>query len=184
MKTNIFLGLTGSLLTMGMFMVPQAHALSCLPTDMYFKDIIGKEEVVVFTGTPTDRITEKNYTAEVIAVKEVKQGYVEENIFVYHQKDETWGYLCNAGPHEKEQQEGVYVATRDANGKYLVAQRLDTNSPLIVTLFADLKKAEITGEVVELSKTDRMNQILTTIEELYEQIKTLFAEYKYWIKIK
>jgi hypothetical protein len=180
MKTNIFLGLMAVVFMVGAVIAPKAHALSCLPTDMYFKDIVGKEEVVVFTGTQVDKMTQKGYTVEVVAVSDVHQGYVEEQIFVYHQNDETWGYLCNAGPDTKDKQEGVYVALRDAQGKYMVTQRLSVDSPLIETLFEDLEKAKITGEVVELTKTDRMNQIITTIEELYEQIKMLFQEYKYW----
>jgi hypothetical protein len=162
---------------------PKANALSCLPTEMYLKDIIGDENVVMFTGTAVKQIQGTGYTAEVIEVDTVKQGYVEQEVFVYHEKDETWGYLCNAGP-DKKGTKGFYVATRDDGGKYNVAQRLATTDKLIKTLEADLKKGEIVGERVELTKTDRMNQILTTIQDLYEQIQKLFAEYKYWMSSK
>ncbi len=163
---------------------PKAQALSCLPVDMYLKSVVGDETIVLFYGTAVDQIFEEDYTAEVINVDSVKQGYVEETVFAYHQKDVTWGYLCNAGPGKKGEK-GFYVAMRDTDtGKYNVTQRLATNDKLITTIEADLKQAEIVGERVELSTTDRMNQILTTIQDLYEQIQTLFKEYKYWMTSK
>ena len=178
--------LIGSLVIMALFAgtaAPKAHALSCLPIDMYLESVVGDETVVIFTGTAVDQIFKDDYTAEVIKVDTVKQGYVEENIFVYHEKMMEWGYLCNAGPG-KENEKGFYVAYRDDQGKYNVSQRLSTTDPLVETIEADLKEAEIVGEKVELSSTDRMNQILTTIEDLYEQIQILFAEYKYWLANK
>jgi hypothetical protein len=144
---------------------------------MFLKDIVGKEEVVVFVGTVSDQIMETDYTAEVITVTEVKQGYAEESLFAYHQKSVDWGYFCNAGPAAKEGDKSMYVANRDAFGKYVVAQRL--TDPLAVTLEADLKKAEIEGTVAEITPTDRMNQIMTTVSDLFKEIKTLFKEYMY-----
>ncbi len=156
-----------------------AYALSCLPVDMYLKDVVGKDEIVIFEGTSIDRIDEKNYTAEVLSVTKVKQGYVEGKTFVYHQKDETWGYLCNSGP-DKKGTTGLYVAERDAAGKYQVYQRLALTDANIKTLDADLKKAAVTGEVVEFSKTDRMNQIVTALKDLIVEITILLKEHAYW----
>lgn len=156
-----------------------AQALSCLPTDMYLADIVGKDDTVIFTATAIDQIMEKNYTAEVLEVKEVKQGYVENKIFAYHQKDETWGYLCNNGPEEKGST-GVYVATRDNFGKYNITQRLALNDKEVKVLETNLEKAEVTGTIAELSSTDRMNQIMTTITEMFAEIITLLKEHAYW----
>ncbi len=178
MKYYIFSAFIVASALFGNISVPQAHALSCLSVDMYLKDVVGKEEIVIFVGKSVDRIDETSHTAEVLSVSEVKQGYVEEEIFAYHEKDETWGYLCNNGPKEKGT-EGLYVGTRDTFGKYLVYQRLELNDPLVKTLDADLKKAEVVGEVTELSATDRMNQIMTTISELFREIGILLKEYVY-----
>ncbi len=156
-----------------------AHALSCLPIDMYLKDIVGKDEIVIFEGTTIDRIDEKHYTAEVVKVSDVKQGYVEGTTFVYHQKDETWGYLCNNGP-DKKGSTGLYVAERDDAGKYQVYQRLALTDGAVKALNTDLKKAAVTGEVVEFSKTDRMNQIITTLKDLIAEITILLKEHAYW----
>jgi hypothetical protein len=158
-----------------------ASALSCLPTDMYIDEVIGKDEVVIFTATVNDQVKKDDYTAEMVTVTAAHQGYVENTIFVYHQKDETWGYLCNSGPKEVGAT-GVYIAERDAKGTYNVSQRLDTtdNAELIATLTEKLADADITGEIVTLTTTDRMAQIMTTVSDLFQQIKKLFSEYTYW----
>lgn len=180
-KTLIFsLSLT---LVLSAITAPTALALSCLPTDMYLKDVVGDDDVVMFTGTALEQMSEKNYTAEVIAVETVKQGYVGEKVFVYHEKDETWGYLCNAGPGKKGEK-GFYVAVRDYAGKYNVTQRLIFTEKFVAEVEKDLTEAKIVGEKIEITKVDQMEQILTSIQSLYEQIKTLFKEYKYWMGSK
>lgn len=156
-----------------------ASALSCLPVADYLKDVVGKEEIVIFVGKSTEQIHEADYTAEVIAIEEVKQGYAEAQAFAYHEKSIDWGYFCNAGPG-KEGEEALYVTSRDSNGKYVVYQRLSLSDPLVTTLEADLKKAEVSGEVMAFSKTDRMNQIMTTIVELLSEISLLLKEHLYW----
>ena len=179
MKQYIFLGFIALIAVVAPLSAPQAHALSCLPVDMYLKDVVGKDEVTIFTGTVTDQIAGTGYTAEVIDVDEVKQGYAEEQVFVYHQKDDTWNYLCNAGP-AKEGDKGVYVTLRDSFGKYSVTQRLTLTDELTEGLFADLEEAEVTGVIAEGTKTDRMNQIMTTITDTIKEIQILFKEYFYW----
>ncbi len=173
-----------SLLLLAVLIVPlipeRASALSCLPVDMYLKDVVSDENIVIFTATATKQLPEKAYTAEFVTVDTVLQGYVEATTFVYHQKDETWGYLCNNGPHEQSSEPGLYVATRDAYGKYQVYQRLPLSSEYVTTLKADLKAAEVTGEKVTLSSTDRMNQIMTTISDMLSEIVILLKEYAFW----
>jgi hypothetical protein len=179
MKNIVFMALFATLLALSPLTVNQAQALSCLSIDMYLKDVVGKEEIVIFEATTKDKIESENYTAEVLEVTKAKQGYVENNIFVYHEKSTDWGYLCNNGPKD-EGSKGLYVVGRSDNGKYNVHQRLELNDPLITALDADLKSAEIEGGIGELSKTDRMNQIVTTVNDFISEIKILLAEYIYW----
>jgi hypothetical protein len=47
-------------------------------------------------------------------------------------------------------------------------------------LETNLEKAEVTGTIAELSSTDRMNQIMTTITEMFAEIITLLKEHAYW----
>lgn len=179
MKQNIFLSLAViTAIGIGVAAAP-AHALSCLPVDMYLKDVVGKDEVVIFVGTATHQMQADEYTAEVLSIEEVKQGYMENEVFVYHEKSKDWGYYCNQGP-AKEGEKGLYIATRDDFGKYTVTQRLALTDPLIETLEADLDTAEVTGEVGEIAKTDRMNALMTTISDALKQIQILFKEYLYW----
>lgn len=159
--------------------IPSAHALSCLPVETYLNDVVGKEEVVIFKGTSVARTDEATYTREVVKVSGVKQGYVENTVIVYHEKHPDWNYLCNNGP-EKTGSTGLYVATRDSFGMYNVTQRLADNDPLIKTLEAALEKADVTGERTDLTATDRRNQILTALSDIFASLKKLFAEYAYW----
>lgn len=161
------------------FFSSQAEALSCLPTDVYLADIVGKDDVVIFIGTAVDQIMEENYTAEVVEVKEVKQGVVEAKTFVYHQKDVAWGYLCNEGP-DKKGNTSLYVATKDNFGKYQITKRLTVDSKEVKSLEADLKTEKVTGEITTVTTTDRMNQIMTTITELLSEVITFLKEYSYW----
>ncbi len=161
-----------------------ASALSCLPTDMYLKDIVGKDEIVVFEATATKQLKEKAYTAEVVTVTDALQGYVEETTFVYHQLDETWGYLCNPGPASKTGVTSIYVAERDSYGKYQVYQRLDVDSELATTLIKNIADAAVEGDVSEITAVDRQNQILTTIGDMLNQIVILLKELNYWKQSK
>lgn len=180
MKRQAFL----AVVVMGAVLLPNlqtpAQALSCLPVDMYLKEVVGDENIVIFVGEAIKQMEEDGYTAEVVKVTEAKQGYVEEEIFVYHEKDETWGYLCNNGP-KKVGDVGVYVAARSDLGTYNVHQRLEIGEDAAKTLDTLLEEEEVAvGEVVGLTATDRMNQIMTTILDLFGQITKLLKEYAYW----
>jgi hypothetical protein len=159
--------------------VDRAFALSCLPIDMYLEEVVGDEEIVIFEATSVDRIEEKEHTIEVLKVTEAKQGWVEEDLFVYHEKHPDWGYLCNSGP-KAEGSKGIYVAARNNQNQYSVYQRLDLTDPLVAGLESDLQAEEIEGGVSEITPNDRMNQIMTSIQDLFMQIATLVKEYSYW----
>jgi hypothetical protein len=171
-------------IAIGLTLPHGASALSCLPTDMYLKDIVGKDDVVVFEATVTKQLKEKAYTAEVVTVREALQGYVEETTFVYHELNETWGYLCNPGPAPKAGETSIYVASRDSYGKYQVHQRLEVDSELAATLIENIEAAEVEGQVSEITATDRQNQIITTIGDMLNQIVILLKELNYWKNAK
>jgi hypothetical protein len=161
------------------FVPTPASALSCLPTDMYLESVIGDENVVIFAAKTVDTITESTYTAEALTVNTAYQGYVEKSLMAYHTKDATWGYLCNSGP-KGNNTEGVYIATRNDTGTYQVTQRLESDSELFVAIKAKLANKDITGEVIEQSTEDRINQITTTIKDLLTTILILIKEQLYW----
>ena len=160
-----------------------AQALSCLPTDMYISSVVGNEATVIFAAKTNSTLEATTYTAEALSVVTAYQGYVEGEIMAYHQKDETWGYLCNNGP-KGNNTEGVYIATRDHTGTYQVTQRLEMNGDLLPEIKDMLKDKKITGEVVEFNKTDRINQITTTITDLLHEVIMLLKEQMYWQALK
>jgi hypothetical protein len=179
MKQNILVVVFATIMLFGVTAAKPVHALSCIPVDMFLKDTIGKDDTVIFTGTSLKRIEENDYTAEVIAVTHVKQGYVEEKVFVYHHKNETWGYLCNAGPVAVGT-ESLYIAYRDNVGKYMVSQRLTLTDSLVKTIDADLKVGGISGEIVAQTAADHSNQLMETITDLFKEILILLKEQTYW----
>lgn len=159
--------------------VPKAQALSCLSISDYLADVVGKEEIVIFVGKSVDRWEGNGHTAEVLEVSDVKQGYTENKIVGYHQIDPNWGYLCNNGPKAKGST-GLYIAERDAYGKYNVYQRLELNDPLVGTLESDLEDENIDGQITELTKTDRLNQIMSSLSDLIKEMGILLKEYSFW----
>ncbi len=158
---------------------PTAHALSCLPTADYLESIINNGETVVFIGTSLARTDTDSYTSEVVSVTKAVQGYVEEEIFVYHEKHPDWNYLCNAGPQAKGST-GLYVVVRDSLGQYNVSQRLTLTEPIAIDFLKEIEAADVEGMVVELSNTDQQNQIFTIMSELFQRISKLLSELKYW----
>ena len=156
-----------------------SHALSCVETGQYLDMVIGTDDTMIVTATVQKTITEKGYTAEVVKVTDALQGYVENETFLYHQKDETWGYLCNNGPVGNGKS-AMYVVTRNDAGQYWVSQTLDPKSDLAKDVVKKIADKKVEGEVVDFSATDRQNQIMTTIMDLFTQIGLLLKEYTYW----
>jgi hypothetical protein len=179
MKKSLSVAMLSLVLLGAAVHAPAAHALSCLPTADYLDTVINDGETIVFIGTSVDRTDTDAYTSEVIEVTEALQGYVEEELFVYHQKHPDWNYLCNAGP-QAEGSTGLYVVQRDALGQYNVSQRLTLTEPIAKDFLEEIKDAEVEGMVSELTHTDQQNQIFTTLGELFERITKLLAELKYW----
>ncbi len=178
MKSNV-LAVMMAITILGTTLAPSAHALSCLPTDMYLSSIIGDEETVVFIGTSVARTDTDDYTSEVVTVTEALQGYVEAQLFVYHERHSDWGYLCNAGPQAKGAT-GVYVAFRDSLGTYNVTQRLTLDEPITENFLSEIKAAEIEGGIGEITAIDQQNRAMTTIIELFSKISRLLTEFAYW----
>lgn len=179
MKISLSLAMLSVILLGAVAHAPAAQALSCLPTADYLETVIDDGQTIVFTGTSLDRTDTPSYTSEVVEVNQVLQGYVEEELFVYHERHPDWNYLCNAGP-QKKGSTGLYVVQRDALGQYNVSQRLALNEQIATDFIKNIESAEVEGMTSELSNVDQQNQIFTTIAELLERIGKLLVELKYW----
>jgi hypothetical protein len=172
------------LLLLGAVMAPSpAAALSCVETGQYIDMSIGNEETYIVTAKVDDTITATDHTAEVVTITDAHQGYVEGKAYLYHQKDETWGYLCNNGPVGNGKT-AIYVMTRNDSGQYWVSQTLAPDSDLAKDALKKIAEKKVEGEVVEFSAADRQNQIMTTIMDLLKQIGLLLTEHAYWAKTK
>lgn len=158
---------------------PVAQALSCLPTADYLESIIDNGETIIFIGTSLARTDTDSYTSEVVSVGKALQGYVEEELFVYHEKHPDWNYFCNAGPQAKGSV-GLYVVGRDSLGQYNVSQRLTLTEQTTTDFLKKIEDAGVEGTITELSNTDQQNQIFTLIGELFQRISRLLGELKYW----
>jgi hypothetical protein len=179
MKKSLSLAMLSMVLLGAVAHAPAAHALSCLPTAVYLESVIDDGSTIVFIGTSLSRTDTDSYTSEVVEVTEALQGYVEEELFVYHEKHPDWNYLCNAGPQAKGST-GLYVVQRDSLGQYNVNQRLTLTEPVATNFLNDIEDANVEGMIAELSHTDQQNQIFTIIGELLERIGKLLGELKYW----
>ncbi len=156
----------------------RAEALSCLPVADYLEQVVGGDEFV-FIGSMNGGSDTTGYFTEHVTVTKALQGYVPEQMMLYHRTDDTWGYFCNQGPGEKGEA-GLYVVGFDEYGKYVVHQRLALTDPLVKTLENDLKEAEVTGGISEHSAKDLRNQIADKIRTLFAEILLLMSEYRYW----
>lgn len=179
MKKTLSIAMLSVVLLGAVAHAPAAHALSCLPTADYLESVIDNGETIVFIGTSLERTDTDSYTSEVVSVTKALQGYVEEELFVYHEKHPDWNYLCNAGPQAKGST-GLYVVQRDSFGQYNVSQRLTLTEPVAKDFIKEIEDAGVEGTIAELSNTDQQNQIFTTIAELFQRISRLLTELKYW----
>ncbi len=173
-----FLFMIPVLMLVGIAPIP-THALSCVETGQYLDMVIGTDDAMIIKATVNKTITDKDYTAEVVVVDDALQGYVEKEAFLYHRKDETWGYLCNSGPVGNGKT-ALYVVSRNDAGQYSVSQTLDPQSDLAKDVAKKITDKKVEGEVVDFSATDRQNQIMTTIMDLFKQISLLLKEHIYW----
>ncbi len=179
MKKSLSLTMLSVFILGSIAYAPNAQALSCLATEDYLESVLGNETTILFIGTSLSRTDTDTYTAEVLSVSKALQGYVEKELFVYHQKHPDWNYLCNAGPQAKGTT-GLYVVERDAFGQYNVSQRLALTEPIATDFLKKIDEAAIEGSIIELSNTDQQNQVFTTIRELLERMSRLFGELAYW----
>jgi len=179
MKKSLSLGIMCVVLFGATVNAPAAHALSCLPTADYLDSIIDNGQTIVFIGTSLERTDTDSYTSEVVKVTEALQGYVEEELFVYHQKHPDWNYLCNAGP-QANGSTGLYVVERDTLGQYNVSQRLTLTEPIATDFRKEITDTGVEGMISELTATDQQNQIYTILSELFQRMSKLLTELKYW----
>lgn len=173
-KTIITLGLGLALLSSG---VQNAHALSCLPIDMYLESVIGDETTQVFIGTATE--VTKAHT-QVVTVTKALQSWVAPKVWVEHPYSTDWKYFCSNGPAEAGEPT-VFLTTLNEYGTYSVTQTLSPDSVEAKKLIKDLGNAEdAAAGITEATADERASEVLQTIQNVIKALINLFAEYRYW----
>lgn len=159
------------------FMLPisSAHALSCLPIDMYLESVIGDETTLVFTGTATEA---KNH-AQVVTVTKAHQGWVAPKIWVNHPYSEDWKYFCSNGPAEANTPT-IFFVTVDEFGSFSAVQTLKASSEQGKDFLADIAKAEVDAGITEATPQNRADELMLSMRDLMQKLLNMLAEFRYW----
>ncbi len=159
--------------------VPQASALSCLPTDMYLESVVGDETTLVFAGTATPV---KNH-AQVVTVSKSLQGWVAPTLWVEHPYSTDWQYFCSNGP-AKTGESTVFLVTVNEYGTFSVTQTLPANSDLAKELIKDLSAAKVDAGITETTPEGRANELRDMMSNLIKALLNMLAELKHWEGVK
>ncbi len=156
-----------------------AHALSCLPVDMYLDMVVNDEndQTFVFVGTAT--AVTKNHTQVVTVTKALKEN-VDPKMWVTHPYDDDWQYYCSGGPADAGEST-IFLGTWDAYGSFMVHQTLDVDSAIAKKFMASIEKADFDASIrMDTTTEDKAETVKQRIEQLIKVIMGLLDEYRYW----
>ncbi len=172
MKKNI---IALSLAFAFLFQGTAAHALSCLPQDMYLETVIKEGVEQVYIGTAT---AVKNHT-QVVTVTEALQGWVAPKVWVEHNYSDDWKYFCSNGP-AKAGVPTIFISTINEFGTFTVQQTLTVDSAEGKAFLNALEKADVDAGITEATPLDRANELRDSFERIIKALKGMFEEWKYW----
>lgn len=160
------------------FSAPDAHALSCVPTEMYLEGIVEDENdgTFVFTGAAL-KVTEDH--TQVVTVTEAHKGWVAPRVWVEHQYSDDWQYFCSNGP-AKAGEPTIFLATVDAFGMFTVAQTLPASSDMAKDFIASLEEAGAEGDITEATPDERTSELMESVKRIIALLGNIFAELRYW----
>jgi hypothetical protein len=158
-----------------LFQAPQAHALSCLPVDMYLDSVVGDDTTQVFIGTATEV---KNH-AQVVTVSKALQGWVAPQVWVEHPYSTDWQYFCSNGPAVKGK-ETIFLTMIDENNVRTVTQTVAVDSELGKDLIKMLEKESVDAGITEATSVERAEELKQSIVELLKVLVGMLRELAYW----
>jgi hypothetical protein len=171
---NVVITLSLALLVLAQ--APSAHALSCLPIDMYLETTLSPDDgTFVFIGTATEV---KNHT-QVVTVTEAVKGWVPKNMWVTHQYSDDWKYFCSNGP-AKPGVSTLFFVTIDDQSTWNVVQTIPVTEKLAKDFLADAHDADLDGGITEATAENRRDEMLESINALIKKILAMITEFKYW----
>jgi hypothetical protein len=203
MKTYIFVPLLTLLAIFGLVAVAlipmQSQALSCLDPASMVEYYVSEPNYIVFTATAGDIkefVKEKaaagdpntqydsGYSSQFVEVSEVHKGGVANSLWVYFQKDGTWGYLCSGGPAQ-DGTEMLYIINQ-SDGMFALPQVVnlyEADSDMAKNILKALAADEEAGEpyLDTVSKDDWLSRLKNELKEMAFVIEIKLAEWKFWL---
>jgi hypothetical protein len=159
---------------------PSAHALSCLPLDMYLESVAKEEDrTLVFIGTAT--AVTKDHT-QVVTVTEALKGWVAPKMWITHNYSNDWQYFCSNGP-AKTGEATMFFVTIDSYGSFTAVQTLPANSDDAKEFRVTLEKSKTDAGIAEATARDRASEVLESIKGLITALMGLMQEFRYWQSI-
>lgn len=188
-----------SVLLMTAFLVPvTSQALSCVDLASMIEQYVSEPSYTVFTGVAGEMVEHvrqaadatgqdpnrsynDGYTAQYVSVTEVHKGSVPDELWVYHQQNGVWGYMCSGGPADAGV-EALYVI-RAEGGTFSLPEvvnvyALDTpTSREIITRFS---AAGGESGVYEVTPQTKRETLAREIRSLVFLVRIKLAEWRWW----
>lgn len=198
MKQHITGAVFAVLLVTSLALPQPTQALSCMDPAGMIEYYVDTDDYQVFTATAGEvkeyvfeeaDATDPNmqfargYTGQYVEVLESHKGWVDGELWVYYEKNSTWGYMCAGGPAEVGA-ETLYIVSQNSGMFELprVVNSYPADSPLAADILAALDKAESEGGVSEVSKEDWQNRLRDQIREMIFIITIKLGELNFWAK--
>jgi hypothetical protein len=155
-----------------------AHALSCLPLDMYLETVLKEEggETTVFVGTATAVTADHT---QVVTVSDAVKGWVAPKVWLTHPYSTDWQYFCSNGP-AKAGESTLFFVTIDPYGSFTAVHTLPADSAEAKEFIKDAEAAKIDAGITEATASERANEVSESIKSLLTALVNLFKEFGYW----
>jgi len=192
-QTTIF---GGVLLLLSVITPSISHALSCVDPQSMLEYYVEDQSYVVFSGVASETVEHikqsatdddpnrqfnEGYTAQLVEVNEVYKGTVASDLWLYHQQNSTWGYVCSSGP-VKMGEEMLFIIS-DQGGYFELPTVVNTysmDSDIALQIEAALTVENNDPQLYELDPTSEKQSLSTQIREMIFLIRIKLAEWRSW----
>lgn len=177
----------------------QTEALSCVDPASMMENYVDSSDYVIFTGVAGETIEHvkqaastdgdpnrqfnEGYVGQHVTVTTAYKGQISGDLWVYHQQNSTWGYMCANGPADAGT-ETVYIIipAQGAFGLVEVMNSYPADSDWGKDLIAALEAADDNGPAyINFTTGENWRQDLTNqIREMIYLIRIKLTEWRWW----
>lgn len=194
MKHTLFFA--GFLLVSFFVTPPQVDALSCMDPASMLEYYQNESQYTIFTAVAGETkefdkpgsaeefefaVGANGYTGQYVEVSTVHKGSIQDSLWVYHQKDATWGYLCASGP-VTEGESALFIVNQDNSTLGLTT--VVNSYPVDSSLAQDIIETVDTGtdESIAFPSTaaNWKQDLAREIKEAIFVIRIKFTEWRFW----